>query len=93
MCRCHHTLLQDVRTARYAVIEEEAMLMSVPFRNAVRGIVTLSQGLQGSRVCVGNWTESQVDQMMRNWPDLTHTEVLDVLTFPQGHLIEMVNDV
>ena len=56
-------------------------------RNAVRDIVTLSQGLQGNRVCVGNWTETQVDQMRRNWPDHTHTEVLDVLKFTHGHQI------
>ena len=67
--------------------------MSVPLRYAVRDIASLSRGIQGNRVCVGNRPKTQVDQMRQTWPDNSHTEVLDVLTFAQGHLIEMVNDV
>ena len=93
LCRCPHPMLQDARAVRYAKIEEEALLMPIPLRNAVRDIASLSRGLQGNRVCVGNWSEAQVDEMRRTWPALTHTEVLDVLTFTQGHLREMVNDV
>ena len=92
-CRCPHPLLQDIRAAHYAKVEEEALLMSVPLRNAARGIVSLSQGLQGNIICMGNWPEAQVDHMRRTWLDLAHKEVLDILTFVQGLLIELVNDV
>ena len=55
LCRCPHPLLQDVRATRYAKIEEEALLMPIHLRNAVRDIASLSKGLQGNRICVGNW--------------------------------------
>ena len=42
---------------------------------------------------MGNWLEAQVDEMRRSWPALSHAEVADVLTFTQGHLVEMGNDV
>ena len=40
LCRCPHHLLQDIRTACYAAIEEKTLLMSVPLRYAVRDAVT-----------------------------------------------------
>ena len=34
-----------------------------------------------------------MDEVRRSWPTLSRREVLDVLTFTQGHLIETVDDV
>ena len=93
LCKCPHPLIQNARAIRIAKIEEVAMLMPTSLRNAVRYIASLSRGLQGNRICVGNRSEAQVDKVRRSWPALSHTEVSDVLTFTLGHLIELVNDV
>ena len=52
LCRCPHPLLQNTRAVWYAKIEEEALLMQTPLRNAVRDmqVNTRKQGVRGKLV-------------------------------------------